>query len=70
MPIYTVANKKAPQDQKPRLVRATNRTQALRHVADDFEVEIPTQDALVDLVSGGVKVEEARDAGGTEDAGA
>lgn len=61
MPIYTVANKKAEAGQNPRLVRANNRAQALRHVADDFEVEVPSQDALVKFVSAGVKVEEARD---------
>lgn len=62
MPIYTVANKKAEVGQNPRLVRATNRAQALRHVAEDFEVEVPTQDALVKFVSAGVAVEDARDA--------
>lgn len=62
MPIYTVANKKAAPGTNPRLVRATNRAQALRHVAEDFEVEVPTQDALVKFVSAGVAVEDARDA--------
>jgi hypothetical protein len=62
MPIYTVADKKAAKDQNPRLVRANNRAQALRHVADEFEVEVPTQDDLVKFVSAGVKVEDARDA--------
>ena len=36
MPIYTVSNKKAAAGQPPRLVRASNKAQALRHVADDF----------------------------------
>lgn len=61
MPIYTFANKKAPADTAPRLVRANNRAQALRHVADDFEVEVPDQDTLVKHVSAGVKVEDAKD---------
>ena len=39
MPIYTVSNKKAEPGQAPRLVRASNKAQALRHVADEFEVE-------------------------------
>lgn len=62
MPIYTVSNKKAAAGQPPRLVRASNKSQALRHVADDFEVEAATQEALVKHVSDGVKVEDARDA--------
>ena len=62
MPIYTVANKKAEPGQSPRLVRATNKAQALRHVADEFEVEAADQEALVKHVSAGVKVEDARDA--------
>ncbi len=62
MPIYTVANKKAEPGQSPRLVRANNRAQALRHVAEDYEVEVPSQDLLVKCVAAGVKVEDARDA--------
>lgn len=62
MPIYTVSNKKAEAGQSPRLVRANNKAQALRHVADDFTVEEPTQDDLVTHVAAGVKVEDARDA--------
>ena len=62
MPIYTVSNKKAEPGQSPRLVRASNKAQALRHVAEDFTVEVPTQDDLVKHVSAGVKVEDARDA--------
>lgn len=62
MPIYTVSNKKAAAGQSPRLVRASNRAQALRHVAEDFTVEVPTQDDLVKHVGDGVKVEDARDA--------
>lgn len=59
MPIYTVASKKAEAGQNPRLVRASNRAQALRHVAEDFEVEVPSQEALVKCISAGVKVEDA-----------
>lgn len=62
MPIYTVANKNAKAGENPRLVRANNRAQALRHVADEFAVEVPKQDDLVKFVSAGVKVEDARDA--------
>ena len=62
MPIYCISNKKAEVGQSPRLVRASNKAQALRHVAEDFTVEVPTQDDLVKHVSAGVKVEDARDA--------
>jgi hypothetical protein len=62
MPIYVITNKKAEPGQSPRLVRATNKAQALRHVADEFEVEAADQEALVTHVSAGVKVEDARDA--------
>jgi hypothetical protein len=65
MPIYTVTNKKADagQDNPTRMVRAANKAQALRHVADEFVVEAATQDDLVMHVSAGVKVEDARDVG-------
>ena len=56
MPIYTVGNKKAEPGQSPRLVRASNKAQALRHVADEFEVEAASQEALVKLLGAGVKV--------------
>ena len=62
MPIYTVTNQKAEPGQSPRLVRARNKAQALRHVADDFDVEAADQEALIQHVSAGVKVEDARDA--------
>jgi hypothetical protein len=46
--------------QKMRLVRAGNRSQALRHVAkDSFDVSVATQDQLCDLIVAGTKVEEA-----------
>lgn len=62
MPIYTVSNKKAEPGQAPRLVRASNKAQALRHVAEEFEVESASQESLVKFLSEGVKVEDARDA--------
>jgi hypothetical protein len=44
-----------------RLVRAANRAQALRHVAQDsFNVEVATQNTLVFLVGQGVPVEDCR----------
>lgn len=61
--IYIVTPKptEATPEPKPRLVRAGNRVQALRHVANDFTVELPSQDDLVKLASGGTAVEDARD---------
>lgn len=46
MTIYTVSNKKAEPGQAPRLVRASNKAQALRHVADEFEVEAGMRDSI------------------------
>lgn len=44
----------------PFLVRAANRHQALSHVARaTMKVEVATQDDLVELLSAGVKVQEA-----------
>lgn len=62
MPIYIIANKKAEADAKPRLVRASNRAQALRHVAEEFDVESASQEALAKWLPAGVAVEDARDA--------
>jgi len=43
-----------------RLVRATSKNQALRHVAQDaFAVDIAKQNSLVFLLEQGVKVEDA-----------
>jgi hypothetical protein len=43
-----------------RLIRANNRAQALNHVATGvINVDIPTQDQLVDLVAKGQSVESA-----------
>ena len=54
--IYIIAPKGI-SDMKPRLVRATNAPRALRHVADDFIVEVASQDDLVSLIARGVPVE-------------
>lgn len=46
-----------------RLVRASNRAQALSHVAQStFNVRVAAQDELVTLLGKGVKVESVRDA--------
>lgn len=43
-----------------RLVEASTRSQAVRHVADDvFNSRVATQDDLVELVGKGAKVEKA-----------
>lgn len=44
----------------PRLVRATNAAAALRHVASEFVVALPTQDELLAARDEGVQVEDAR----------
>jgi hypothetical protein len=44
----------------PRLVRAVNAAQALRHVTRDFSVTLAGQEELVDIVGMGVKVEDAK----------
>lgn len=46
---------------RPRLVRATSQSQALRHIAADFfEIRVATQTDLVDSLSSGSTVETAR----------
>jgi hypothetical protein len=46
-----------------RLVRATNRAQALSHVAQStFNIRVAGQEELVTLLGEGVKVESVRDA--------
>lgn len=48
-----------------RLVRAGTVAQAIRHVAKPmFEAEVASQDRLVELVSHGIKVEDAGEDGG------
>lgn len=60
--IYIVHDTRA-NPSAQRLVRAANRAQALRHVAQDaFSVDIAGQNALVHLLSNGVQVEDAREA--------
>lgn len=43
----------------PRLVRAHNQAQALRHVVRDFQATVASQDELVAALGAGVKVETA-----------
>jgi hypothetical protein len=53
--IYSVTN-----GENARLVRATNRAQALAHVArTTFACGVASQDELVDLLASGVEVETA-----------
>jgi gamma-glutamyl-gamma-aminobutyrate hydrolase PuuD len=51
--IYTVKNSYG-----TRLVRAINRSRALRHVASDYKVEVATQDELVEAIKLGIEVEQ------------
>lgn len=47
------------------LVRANNQSQAIRHVVRGlFKAEVATQAQLVDLLTAGVKVEDAKDEAG------
>ena len=59
--IYIITPKDI-SDANPRLVRAANAPRALRHVADDFIVEVASQDDLVRLVAAGTRVEIAGEA--------
>lgn len=48
-----------------RLVRAQNKVQAIRHVAEvTIGAEVASQDALFELAQAGVKIEEAKTEGG------
>lgn len=48
------------EGQQPRLIRAATQAQAIGHVVKDtYRAAVPTPDELVDLVSKGVKVEDA-----------
>lgn len=64
-PIYIITDKVAivVGDEQPtrRLVRAKNKAQAWRHVANGFNVTLASQDDLVAAVGAGVPVEEAKD---------
>ena len=55
--IYLVESTDA-QEAK-RLVKATSPSQAVRHVASKYSAEVASQDQLVQLLSVGVKVEDA-----------
>lgn len=46
----------------PRLVRAANQAQALRHIVKPYTAEVASQDDLVAAISRGVKVEDAKEA--------
>jgi hypothetical protein len=58
--IYIVTNGAS----DPRLVRAPNQAQALRHIVKPYKAEVASQDALIAALGKGVKVE---DAGAEED---
>ena len=61
--IYLVASKQVEFDDTPltkRLVRAPNAAQALRHVASDFTVTVPSQDELLAAAADGIQVESAK----------
>lgn len=52
--LYIIRRKDEPAT-KPRLVKAPNSAQALRHVAaDTLSVSVPTQDELIAAVQAGV----------------
>jgi hypothetical protein len=54
--IYIVTNGTA----DPRLVRAPNQAQALRHIVKPYTAKIPSQDELLAARDKGVKVEDAK----------
>lgn len=57
--IYVVTDTGA-QPLRSRLVRASTRAKALRHVAENrFAVDVASQQTLVDLLGEGVAVEDA-----------
>lgn len=60
--IYIVTNGTA----DPRLVRAANQAQALRHIVKPYKAEVASQDDLVALVTAGAKVEDASQEGEQE----
>lgn len=45
----------------PRLVRAPNQAQALRHIVKPYKAEVASQDDLIAALGNGVKVEDAKD---------
>lgn len=57
--IYCV--KSTAEGAKPRLVRATHPSTALRHVAEAvYTVDVATQDELVDLLAAGSVIEQIK----------
>lgn len=67
--IYLVRYLGTPSPQPLRLVRAPNRAQALRHVADDIlTADVASQNDLVELVGRGMKVEDVAVARALRDA--
>lgn len=60
--IYLITNGAA----DPRLVRAPNQAQALRHIVKPYKAEVASQDDLIAALGKGVKVEEAKAEGGGE----
>jgi len=59
--IYIVTNGAA----DPRLVRAPNQAQALRHIVKPYKAEVASQDALIAALGKNIKIEDAT----AEDAG-
>ncbi len=56
--VYAITDKTT---KKPRLVRATHPSTALRHVAADaFTVRVASQDDLLTAIAAGVKVEDIK----------
>jgi hypothetical protein len=58
--IYAVTPKAGDKPATPRLVRAPNSAQALRHIASEWNVTLASQDDLVKAISAGAKVEDAK----------
>jgi hypothetical protein len=60
--IYVIHSRPAKLSaQSAYLVRATNRSQAIRHVAEQtLTCEVASQDTLVELIGEGVKVDNAK----------
>lgn len=58
--IYAVYDERTLDTDGQRLVRASTRSRALRHVAQGiFTVVVASQDELVELLGQGIKVEDA-----------
>ena len=62
MAIYIVTNGEA----APRLVRAPNQAQALRHIVKPYTAKIPSQDELLAAYRKGIEVENANAEGETQ----